>query len=505
MKTCSFLLLFLSGVTMAQSAGTFTTAGNLITARDYHTATLLPNGKVLIVGGSNWSTPFFPDAASRVFASAELYDPSTGAFAMAGNMTVARAGHTATLLPNGTVLITGGFTGFIGGLSTTASAEIYDPESGAFFSTVGAMTMPRAFHRATLLNDGRVLIAGPSTALEIYDPSTGLFTAGATIIAPPGGYSAISSFLSNGKVLIQEAPPNVPGGRFNEVYDSDLGTLSLTGVSAYPNLWPGTASALLPNGKLFSTGLTDDSDNASNVAELYDPATGTFNATENMTALRRNPTATLLPDGTVLIAGGGDSSAWSYPDPGAPEQPGSADIYDPSTVNFSRTGSMAVKREGHTATLLPDGTVLVVGGFDYVHGTRGSAELFHPAKSIPPPILLTLSGDGYGSGAVLHASTQQIVSQSNPAVEGEYLEVYLTGLIDGSVIPPQAIIGGRIAEVLFFGAAPGYPGLNQVNVRVPRGVEPDSAGSLARPTVGVTLIYLGRPSNHVTIPVAVKF
>jgi uncharacterized protein (TIGR03437 family) len=90
-------------------------------------------------------------------------------------------------------------------------------------------------------------------------------------------------------------------------------------------------------------------------------------------------------------------------------------------------------------------------------------------------------------------------------VEGEYLEVYLTGLIDGSVIPPQAIIGGHIAEVLFFGAAPGYPGLNQVNVRVPRGVEPDSVGSLARPTVGVTLIYLGRPSNDVTIPVAVKF
>jgi uncharacterized protein (TIGR03437 family) len=112
----------------------------------------------------------------------------------------------------------------------------------------------------------------------------------------------------------------------------------------------------------------------------------------------------------------------------------------------------------------------------------------------PSPALFSLSGDGVGQGAIWHAATGKIASSSNPATAADVLSMYTTNLFEGSAIPPQIVVGGQVAEVLFFGDAPGYPGYYQVNFRVPNGV----AAGLA---VSVRLTYLGRPSNAITIGV----
>src|SRR5438552_17164875 len=150
MKTSLVLSLFLFGIgghgpaAMAQSPGTFTPTGNLTTGRFHHTATLLPNGKVLIAGGEYPTRPTTP--------SAELYDPSTGKFTPTGSMSVHRAFHTAILLANGKVLIVGG--------GYSASAELYDPATGTFSPTGDMLLARTTAPTATLLNDGTVLIAG---------------------------------------------------------------------------------------------------------------------------------------------------------------------------------------------------------------------------------------------------------------------------------------------------------------------------------------------------------
>ena len=480
MKSILFRLLLFSGVAihatiaMAQSSGgRFTATGDLTTPRVGHTATLLTNGRVLIAGGGSTSD------GKATLASAELYDPLTGTFTATGDMTMTHSYHTATLLPDGKVLIVGGS----GGLNS--SAEIYDPATGTFTAT-GQRTKAFYVVTAVLLPNGKVLIAGYTglwnglASAELYEPSTQAFTATGEMTAR-GRVTAC--LLSNGKVLIS-------GDRWSgsdEIYDPDTGIFSLVGArrTTFPGdyMYMSPVSArLLTNGKVLITLYSEDLGDG---AEIYDPSTGTFTAAlgfpvDSVWPYRSWGLGTLLPDGAVLFTG-------RY----------GAELYDSATGTLSFAGPMLTGQAiGRVHTLLPEGNVLISGGWICcgTGSTIASAEIYHPAVLVPAPVLLSLSGDGQGQGAIQHSGTSRIASATDPAVAGEYLTIYGTGLLDGSVIPPQVSIGGRLAEILFFGKSPGFDGLNQVNVRMPSGVVPGTA-------VPVRLNYLGRPSNEVTIGV----
>ena len=464
------LPLLLSGCVFSQSAGTFSATGSMITSRSGHTATLLTNGNVLIAGGGGFTGE----------GSAELYDPSNRTFARTGEMITPRSGHTATLLADGKVLITGGMG--VRSLEST-SAELYDPATGAFSSTRNMIALGGL---AALLGTGKVLVASDLIA-QVYDPESSSF-------APAGQYAGPDDIgvwacapLADGRVLIAGSVFGSSPAR-TELFDPFTGSFTLTGSTVRGSgLLVSPATPLMNGNVLFAGG--DDSNTASGyaTAEVYNPATGTFSFTGSMTTSRFDHTQTLLPDGTVLVAG----SQRSGSDGGSALS--SAEIYNPSSGTFAATGTMLSARFDHTATLLPDGTVLIAGGTANANGgspgTR--AEIYHPAVLISAPVLFTISGGGQ-QGAIWHATTGQIASSANPAVAGEILSMYTVNLADGGVVPPQAAVGGRLAEVLYFGAAPGYPGYYQVNFRVPSGVAPGQA-------VPVRLTYIGRPSNAVTI------
>jgi large repetitive protein len=311
--------------------GTFSQTGSLADARGSHTATLLREGKVLVAGGgpASWT-----GVAATFLASAELYDPETGAFSPTGPMSTPRESHTATLLPDGRVLIAGGMDAVDHAI---ASAEIYDPKTGTF-SLTGPMHVARAFHTATRLSDGRVLVVGGNAgswsydgpflgSAEIYDPKTGTFNATDSMATPRGWQTA--TLLANGRVL-------VAGGEWArtdlvsaEVYDPKTGKFSPTGSMTVGRVYH--AAVPLLDGRVVVEGGGSDYSGGKFLAsaELYDPKSGTWIATGPMADQRNFLTATLLTDGRVLVAGGF----------GAEAPLASAEIFDPNTGMFSMTGS----------------------------------------------------------------------------------------------------------------------------------------------------------------------
>jgi hypothetical protein len=473
-----FLLVASCHVCIAQ--GTFTATGPMTIPRSGHTATLLADGRVLIAGG--WTAEPTGSAAD-VLSSAELYVPSTGTFSTTGSMTTSRHGHTATLLADGTVLIAGGAT--FGSYAPLTSAELYNPGTGTFTAT-GAMLKPRSGHVAALLPDGKVLVAGggvDNASAEIYDPVSGAFAPTSNMHNRLLLMSA-AFLLATGKVFIGVGPTS-------ELYDPTTGAFGTTGGwHAVVSTWP-DAQALLTNGKVLVTGGDANASFGATVwGALYDPGTDKFAVTGDMNTARESHNATTLPDGTALITGGQNNYGQTI---------SGAEQYDPGSGGFASAGNMITGRFGHTATLLSSGQVLIAGGITISQSFPmlqlsyiASAELYNPTAMIPAPMLFSLSSDRKGQGLIWDSITGKLAFPSAPAVAGRILSMYTTDL--GNVIPPQVAVGGRLAEIQYFGEAPGYPGYYQVNFRVPGGITPGSA-------VLVRLVYLRRSSNEVTIAV----
>ena len=342
------------------STGTFAPTGPLSTMRDAHSATRLADGRVLIAGGERDAST----SDATCFASAEVYDPATGTFTPTGSMYTERLDHTATLLANGKVLVAGGWKS----VSATsgdypATAELYDPATGTF-TTTGTLVSGRSGHRAVVLATGKVLLVGGvggDNMAELYDPATGTFHSRA--LARQGHTATL---LANGKVLFSAAAPdpssNTPVSAPAVLYDPVARLFTATGQMVRSRSCH--TSTLLPNNKvLFAGGSAPGS--ALDTVELYDPDAGTFSATATMTP-RCGHTATLLADGRVFIAGGAGQET-------------STEIFDVATATFTASGSMSSGRSNHTATLLPNGMVLLVGGWSTTSATLASAQIYDPA------------------------------------------------------------------------------------------------------------------------------
>ncbi|MBZ5603727.1 MAG: hypothetical protein LAO79_15610, partial [Acidobacteriia bacterium] len=343
----------------------WTTTGSMTKRRIGHQATLLPDGKVLVIGAD---------------ATSEIYDPATGGFTAGARMAFPHGSYfAATPLADGRTFI-------IGGSNRPSAAEIYDPASGTF-AAVGSPVQPHGQGvTATLLNDGRVLIVGglmnsgqsgagntPAGA-ELYDPQAGKYTPAGSMAQNRNAHQAI--LLADGEVLIcggftngdfsQNSNQNIQLNTA-EVYSPSTGKFSA--ISPMTQGRGSGFAVLMPNGKI----LVGGGDGTGGSAELFDPKTQSFAATGSMSSLSRaGSQALLLSNGQVLVAGGINAAV--------PYATQSTELYDPAAATFAAAGAMNYPRVAFTATTLLDGRILVTGGCpDYVTCVSlSSAEIYSP-------------------------------------------------------------------------------------------------------------------------------
>jgi large repetitive protein len=377
--------------------------GSMITPRDNFTATLLPDGKVLVAGGQN--------NPSHSLASAELYNPATRTFCATGALHTARSSAAATLLPDGQVLVAGG----MGNLANLASAELYNPATGRWHLTT-PMHAAGYGTTSTLLPDGKVLVAGlgfGSTA-EVYDPAKRTWTDTGPMTASQ--FFGTATLLRDGKVLV------TGGGRAAaELYDPATNRWTATGPLRVTQISP-TATLLGDGEVLLAGGVTPGANGkALATAELYNPGTGTWSLTESMDPGRGGATTTLLPDGSVLEAGGCSGACRGK------HALSSAEVFVGG--RWFPVGSMTQPRTAQTATLLPGGNVLAAGGDNRPAGTpTATAELYtptlvavKPAKG-PPGTKVAVSGTGFYAGetVVLALDDKVILGHAKTTASGTF-------------------------------------------------------------------------------------
>lgn len=341
-------LLALSGVTVtvlgiAQSENADALAprvvriGEMSVARAAHQATRLGSGQVLVTGGCA------AQGCERILASVEVYDPGTRSFRAVAPMTTPRASHKAIALPDGRVLVSGGWTGS----RATASAEVYDPTTGRW-TAVSDMAEARASHNALLLPDDRVLIVG--TSAEVFDPATSTFSAVGSMRPDGGSYLPVD--LADGRVLVTGGAS--AGGevlRSAQIFVPATGEFQRTGDMIVPRYKH--AAALLLDGTVLIIGGSDERDSRGRYAsaEIYDPATGEFSPGPDMgwARFKIRDAVVVLARGSVVVAGGAVR----------------AELFDPADGVFVPVeGEFSAPLMFATTTLLRTGEVLALGGYD---------------------------------------------------------------------------------------------------------------------------------------------
>jgi VCBS repeat-containing protein len=408
-------------LTLLAAAGSATAATStwvpgptLTTSRYAHTATLLPSGKVLIAAGDT-ST----GGPATALSDCVLYDPATNAFVTTGSLTTPRFVHTATLLPSGKVLVAGGSDH----MNLHASCEVFDPAAGTWSAT-GPLAVGRWAHTASLLSTGQVLVvggqglAGNLASCELYDPATGTWSATGNLGAARSGHSAIT--LASGRVLV------VSGGDAGgplascEIYDPLAGTWSFTGPLSTAR-W--STATLLPGGSVLVAGGSDAAGNGLVSCELYDPLAGTWSPAPAMTSTHGGAPASVI-GADVLIAGGG------YPD--------STLVETFIGTSWITNDSLNAPRLQHTATPLPRGHLLLIGG-TYGNVAIATTEIRDAAPpvaaadsySVSDNSTLTvasaqgvLANDGDGDGDPLTASVVATAAHGSLALAADGSFVY---------------------------------------------------------------------------------
>ena len=380
-----FLVSSLASLPTACEAVGWNAAASLSDARDNHTATLLVTGKVLVAGGLGDN-----GSGSVALDRAELYDPASNIWVAAGPLARARYWHTQTLLQSGKVLVAGGLN--------VSSAELYEPTSNTW-SAAGSLAAARYWHTATLLPSGKVLIAGGrvsgqvyGVSAELYDPVSNTWSRAGNLVTGREGHSA--TLLPSGKVLVAGGSIFVRHyAETVELYDAASNTWSDAYSGDSAKRWMHTAT-VLPSGKiLVAGGSTDLLVGPQTTVEapvvgvtIYDPVNNVWSSAGSLATARYSHTATLLPSGKVLIAGG-RTSATGYSN--------SSELFDPAGNNWSDAGILATARGLHSATLLSSSKVLIAGGYNSSY--LDSAELYTSAAAIqiaaaePVPALNTWS------------------------------------------------------------------------------------------------------------------
>ena len=379
--------LWLATPVWAQEPWTWAPIADLNQPRAEHTATLLANGTVLIAGGR--------DAAGQPLASAEIYDPATGAYTLLASPLPAPVwGHTATRLDDGTVLIAGGQRG----ARYRRAAQLFDPASDTF-AALTPMSTPRGRHTATLLRDGRVLLVGgtdgvePLASLEIYDPTTRTFSPAPSALAV-ARQDHTATLLPDGRVLVAGGSDFSGALESAELYDPTAGTVSPAGPLNVPRTL--ASAALLLDGTVLVAGGGTTTGEDLDSAEIYDAATNAFAwlPAAMGTARSGHLGVQLLHNGKVLISGG-TSGGQLVP---------SAEVYDPVTGAFQPVDSPVTARRlfGANFFQLPyTGILLATGGLDSAETPLASSEVFfYPTlrsdkADYAPGEIVTLMGEGW--------------------------------------------------------------------------------------------------------------